>query len=531
MMDPTAPPIRRGRRWSRTMPIVVLMASCRVFFAEVSAARFDVMALQPLMTNGLAARAADQLAIVLEKDPDNARLLYDHGVAAYAAGRFDEALLSFDRAESLGDPKLGRKAKFQKGNTEFRVGLASKTANLDETISRWKESVHLYTEALKEGSDAATRTNLVFVRKQLLALLLDDGKKNLDAGLQTNQPPAAQLEKLHNAFDKYTDANEVAPEDSDAKQGEATSRDALAQALAKEGTRKTQTMQLVSPRPQEAPIPRPDFKQIEEGVSMLEDAHQLKPEDQPIAKALEDGKRKMADAFDRHARQLMAQEERMPWPNERLAILRMAKEQVEKALDKVPDHQPAKETLAEVDRRLANVMEERADELAQQSENAGLEQKTQELSQSLDLYQQAGELKPSDKGLPKKAEKTQQKLEEALSKLADKLMKEPGGKESDEAKAARLEGAEQALDELQGLKPSEETAKKAEQVGKQLDGVRQKLSEQAQKAGQKPGGKEPQMAEGPPQFQGPPIDAPPRVNTPGQKGQFNSSAMNKKQDY
>ena len=83
----------------------------------------------------------------------------------------------------------------------------------------------------------------------------------------------------------------------------------------------------------------------------------------------------------------------MPWPNERLAILRMAKEQVEKALDKVPDHQPAKETLAEVDRRLANVMEERADELAQQSENAGLEQKTQELSQSLDLYQQAGLLK------------------------------------------------------------------------------------------------------------------------------------------
>ncbi|MEI6357547.1 MAG: tetratricopeptide repeat protein, partial [Verrucomicrobiota bacterium] len=85
------------------MLVVVLMASCRVFFAEVSAARFDVMALQPLMTNGLAARAADQLAAVLEKDPDNARLLYDHGVAAYAAGRFDEALLSFDRAESLGD--------------------------------------------------------------------------------------------------------------------------------------------------------------------------------------------------------------------------------------------------------------------------------------------------------------------------------------------------------------------------------------------------------------------------------------------
>ena len=262
---------------------------------------------------------------------------------------------------------------------------------------------------------------------------------------------------------------------------------------------------------------------------MLEDAHELKKEDKPIEKALEEARRRMADALDRHARELMAQEERLPWPNEKLAVLRMAKEQVEKALDKVPDHQPAKETLAEVNRRLAGVMEDRGDELVQQSQQANLEQQAQELSQSLDFYQQAGELQPNQPRLPQKAAKTQEQLEKVLDKLADKLMQDPKGQESMEAKAARLEGAEQALDELQSLNPSEKTSEKAEQVGKQLDGVRQKLAEQAQKSGQQPGGQQPGQMQ--PQFQGPPIDAPPRINTPGQKGQYSSSAMNKKQDY
>lgn len=520
---------RARRRWNVGRG-VALCVGLLALSRELCAGPLDPTPLQTLMSNGQPAEAADRLAAALEKDPDNARLLYNHGVAAYAAGRFDDALLSLDRAESLGKPALARKAKFQKGNAEFRVGLAAKSANLDETISRWKESIHLYAETLKTDSDPATQANFEFVRKQLLALLLADAKKNLQAGLQTNQPPANAIEKLRNALEKFTDAKEVAPENPEAKEGEAASRDALAQSLAKEGTRKTKTTQMVGPKPHEAPIPHPDYKQIEEGVAMLEDAHDLKPKDKSIEQALEEGKRRMADALNQHARELMAQEERLPWPNEKLAVLRMAKEQVQKALDRVPEHEPAKQTLEEVNQRLAGVMEQRADELAQQSQQANLEQQAQSLSQALDYYQQAGELTPQEQRLPQKAARTQDALEKVLDKLADKLMQDPKGKESLEAQAARLEGAEQALDELQGLKPSEATAEKAEKVGEKLDGVRQKLSEQAKKAGEKPGG-QPQQAQGQPQFQGPPIDAPPRVNTPGQKGPFNSAAMNRKQDY
>ena len=108
-------------------------------------------------------------------------------------------------------------------------------------------------------------------------------------------------------------------------------------------------------------------------------------------------------------------------------------------------------------------------------------------------------------------------------------MKAPS-KESLEQQAARLEGAEQALNQLQGLEPSEETSQKAEQVGEELEGVRQKLSQQGQPMPQ-PGQGQPQLAQQPQQQMGPPMDAPPRPNTPGAKGAWQSPVMNRAQDY
>ena len=522
--------LHRARVLGAVSMFLVVPAVCALGGTPFSAPP-DIAPLQQLVDQGKAGEAADRLAALLEKDPDNARLLYDHGVAAYAAGRFDDALLSLDRAEFLGGARMAVKVRFQKGNAEFRLGSAARGANLDETLTRWKESLHHYADALKVSEDAPTRRNFEFVRRQLLDLLLADAKRNMEASKDGANSPLQKIEKLRNAFEKFSDAKEIAPSDPEAGAGEAESRDQLANALAREGTKKTQTTRLVPPKPTEAPIPRPDYKEIEEGVAMLEDATQLKPKDEAIKEALEEGRRRLADALTFHARTLMLQEQQMPWPNEKLAVLRMAREQVEKALDKIPDHVPAKETLEAINQRLAEVMEERGDELSQQSEQANLEQQAQWLGQSLDFYQQAGDLKPKESRLPKKAAATQKKLEKALSQLAERLSKDPQGKESLESKAARLEGAEQALDELQGLNPSKETAEKAEEVGKKLDGVRQQLSEQAQKASQQPGGKQPQMSPGEPQNQGPPIDAPPRINTPGVKGRWSSKEMMKKQDY
>lgn len=497
----------------------------------LAAASLDLLALQSQVTNGQPAQALERLAAALEQDPDNARLLYNHAVAAYAAGRFEEALLSLDRAESHGSAKLIRRAKFQKGNAEYRLGVEARKANLDETIARWREAIRHYADVLKERDDADTNANFEFVRRQLLELLLAEAKKSLQAAQTPSQTLGQKLEQLRSSFDKFQEAKEVAPESQEAQQGEQQAREQLAQTLAREGTRKTLSNRLVQPGRFEAPIPRPDYKEIEEGVAMLEDAQQLKPDDKAIEQALKQGKDRLADALTLHAQILMAQEPNMPWPKERLAILRMAKEQTEKALDKVPQHQRAQQTLDEANRRLANLMEELADQLAFQAEMSNLEMQTQQLTQALDFYQQSQELQPQNQRIPPKAERTQERLEQALDQLADKLMKLPGQQESLEGKAARLEGAQQSLDQLQGLNPSERTAQRAEQVGKELGDVRDQLAQQPGQDGQPmsaPGGQ--QMAQQMHQF-GMPIDAPPRVNTPGMKGEFNSNLMNKKQDY
>jgi hypothetical protein len=102
-----------------------------------------------------------------------------------------------------------------------------------------------------------------------------------------------------------------------------------------------------------------------------------------------------------------------------------------------------------------------------------------------------------------------------------------------EQQMARLEGADQALNELMGLKPSPETQQKSEQVGEKLDGLRQKAAEQGQKPGEQgqpmpmPGGQMGQM----PFQMGPPMDQRPRINTPGAKGEWNSKAMTSGKDY
>jgi hypothetical protein len=158
-----------------------------------------------------------------------------------------------------------------------------------------------------------------------------------------------------------------------------------------------------------------------------------------------------------------------------------------------------------------------------------------QLSQALDHFQQAGELKPDEQRLDAKQQRAADKLAQALDKLADKLMQQPKGQESMEAKAARLEGAEQALNELQALQPSDRTAQRAEQVGKELDGLRQMMADSGKQPGQQPGQGEPnRMGQGPGQQQqwaGPPLDGPPRIDQPGSKGSAPKNAGYKLRDY
>ncbi len=496
--------------------------------------RLDMADLQPLVSGGKAADALPQLEAALEKDPDNARLLYNHGVAAYAAGHLEDALVSFDRAESAGRGKIATLAKFQKGNAEFRLGDSARKNNLDETIARWKQSLDNYKDALKDvPDDPRAMENYKFVRGRLVNLLLEDARKHQQKAKDPVNSTSQKVENLRNAFEKFTDAKQIDPDSKEAAQGEQETRQQLSKELAKEGKRLADQPLRARFNPREPALPDFETKPLEEGVGMLEDADRLTPKDPQIQKDLAEAKQKLADADVQRAQRYMELEERTPWTREKLAVLRMGRELAEKALDQVPDYKPAEQTRDEINKRLAQIHEDEADALREQAQQMNLEQQSMALSQALDHLQQANELQPNQPQLPPKIQDTEQRLANSLEKLADRLMQNPQFKESMEQQMARLEGADQALNELMGLKPSPEAQKKSEQVGEKLDGLRQKAAEKGQKPGQQgqpmpmPGGQMGQM----PFQMGPPMDQRPRINTPGSKGEWNSKAMNSGKDY
>src|SRR5205807_2637564 len=123
-------------------------------------------------------------------------------------------------------------------------------------------------------------------------------------------------------------------------------------------------------------------------VNMLEDAHDLKPKDEAINQKLEQGRDRLADGLTTQAQIYANLEPKIPQVEEKLGILRMAMELLEKALAERPNYERAKETLEEVKQRLAQIHEHEGDRLEQQAERASLEQQAQDLSNALDHFQQ-----------------------------------------------------------------------------------------------------------------------------------------------
>ena len=504
--------------------VAVLMATTAL--PQVSAANplIDIASLQRQLTNGSAASVADILGAAAERDSGNVHLNYDHGVAAYAAGRWEDALVAFDQVETARNPRLAALARFQRGNAEFQLGAVSRNANLDETISRWKASLEAFTSLIKDSpKEERARRNEVYVRGQLAGLLLEEAKKSAEQSRKTGQTPAQRTPALRNAFEKFTDAKDVVPDNSE-----------VASALKQEGIKNAQAPLSLKPNRREPRLPDVDASRLEKGLAQLEESAELRPNDPETKAALDQAKERLASAKVKQAETFLTLEEQVPVTREKLALLRMAREQIDKALDQSPKHAEALQLGEEIDRRLSQIHEEEGDFLEQQSQFSPQEQQAMQLGQALDHFQQAGELRPDDKRLKAKQQQAENKLAEALDKLADKLMQSPEGAEPMESQAARLEGAEQALGELQALKPSDRTDQRAKQVGKELDGLREKMGDNGKEPGQGQPGSLPGQGQGQqpqPQWIGQPLDGPPRINQPGSKGQSPKNAGKNIRDY
>lgn len=117
--------------------------------------------------NYLAARR--EYERLLERKPDDPRLRFNAGAAAYRANDFDRAATNFAAALTSPDLKIQEQAYYNFGNALYRQG--ERAGDPNQQFQSWSQAVKSYESALKlDPNDEDAKFNLDLVKKKLAAL-------------------------------------------------------------------------------------------------------------------------------------------------------------------------------------------------------------------------------------------------------------------------------------------------------------------------------------------------------------------------
>jgi Ca-activated chloride channel homolog len=113
--------------------------------------------------------------------PDDPRLRFNAGAAAYKQNDFTNAAGWFESALATSDVKLQQKAYYNLGDTRYRLGETQKEA--DRKMALWRESLTNFSAAVNlDPADTNAASNLAYVRQRI-------------EELERQQPPPQQQQK------------------------------------------------------------------------------------------------------------------------------------------------------------------------------------------------------------------------------------------------------------------------------------------------------------------------------------------------
>jgi len=116
---------------------------------------------------------------LLEKKPDDARLHYNAGTAAFRAKHYEEAAKFFGEALTAPDLQLQQQAFYNLGDTLYRLG--EEAAELNQKATHWEKSLKQFESALKlNPSDTDAKQNVEFVKRKLEELKQQQKKNQPD---------------------------------------------------------------------------------------------------------------------------------------------------------------------------------------------------------------------------------------------------------------------------------------------------------------------------------------------------------------
>lgn len=117
-----------------------------------------------------------------QQRPEDSRLAFNAGAAAYQSKQFEEATRHFSGATGARDPKLAQSAFYNLGNAQFQLGETAADAN--QKREAWESALGFYDTALKLNSaDPDAKHNRDFVQHKIEEL-----KKQQDKDKQDQKP-------------------------------------------------------------------------------------------------------------------------------------------------------------------------------------------------------------------------------------------------------------------------------------------------------------------------------------------------------
>lgn len=142
------------------------LASATCFFLILSAAQASTGRALRNYEAGKYDEAERQFQQQLERRPNDPRLQYNTGVAAYQAGHYDRAVKHFDAAARSEDLDLQQLAHYNLGNTFYRLG--EKENDPKQRIPVWEAALKQFEAALKlNPADADAQFNHEFLKRKL----------------------------------------------------------------------------------------------------------------------------------------------------------------------------------------------------------------------------------------------------------------------------------------------------------------------------------------------------------------------------
>ncbi len=115
---------------------------------------------------GKFSQARAEFERLARKSPDDSRLRYNAGAAAFQDEDYDTALKHFNQTLTARDLKLQEQSYYNLGNTHFRLG--EKTTEAKDKQQQWEQAIHQYESALKlNTNDLDAKFNMEVVKEKL----------------------------------------------------------------------------------------------------------------------------------------------------------------------------------------------------------------------------------------------------------------------------------------------------------------------------------------------------------------------------